>query len=126
MINIKGTFKQILRDWGHDVLLQRRLSDENLFSDRLERVTTRHVNSAARFLGSTKDEETEGVYINSDRIYYFQHNVNPHSGDRVYEENPSPLHKYTTYILEECYPVRGRHGKIEYWMCGASKEDLVA
>lgn len=126
MINAKKVFKQILRQWGHDVLLQRRLSDDNIYSDKLERVTTRHANAASRYLASTKEEEIEGLSINSDRIYYFESEVNPKPGDRVYEGSFSLLEDYVLYVLEECYPVRGRYGKVEYWMCGATKEETAS
>lgn len=123
MINTKRVFRNILKEWGHDVLIQRRLSDDNQYSDVLERVTTRHTTTASRFLASSQQEEMEGVVINSDRIYYFESEVNPKSGDRVYEGSFSLLENYVLYVLEECYPARGRYGKVEYWICGATKEE---
>lgn len=123
MINTKRVFRNILKEWGHDILLQRRLSDDNMYSDVLERVTTRHVTAASRYLASSKEEQREGVIINSDRVYYFESEINPKSGDRIYEGSLSFLEDYVLYVLEECYPVRGRYGKIEYWMCGATKEE---
>jgi hypothetical protein len=122
MINSKSIFKKILREWGHDVLLQRRLSDDGLYSDRFERVTTRHITAASRYLASTKEEEIEGIIINSDRIYYFESSINPNSGDRIYESSPAGLNDYIIYVIEECYPVRGRLGEIHYWTVGATKE----
>jgi len=126
MINTKKIFKTILREWGHDILFQRRLSDDGLYSDKLEKITTRHVTSASRYLASTKEEQIEGLIINSDRIYYFEAQINPKSGDRIYEGSFSLLENYVLYEIEESYPVRGRYGKIEYWMCGASKEETAS
>lgn len=123
MINAKKVFRQILREWGHDVLLQRRLSNDNIFSDKLERITTRHSTTASRYFSSAKQEDKEGIKINSDRVYYFESEVNPKSGDRIYEGSFSNLQDYILYVLEECYPVRGRYGKVDYWMCGATKEE---
>jgi hypothetical protein len=123
MINAKRVFRNILREWGHDILLQRRLSDDNIYSEKLERITTRHSTTASRFLSSAKQEEREGVVINSERVYYFESEINPKPGDRVYEGSFSSLQDYTLYVLEDCYPVRGRYGKVEYWMCGATKEE---
>jgi hypothetical protein len=76
MINTAKAFQKILREWGHDVLIQRRLSDDGVYSDRFEKVTTRHITAASRYLASTKEETTEGVIINSDRIYYFAPAIN--------------------------------------------------
>ncbi len=126
MINAKKVFKKILREWGHDILFQRRLSDDGLYSDRLEKITTRHVNAASRYLASTKEEQVEGLIINSDRVYYFEEHINPKSGDRIYEGSFSFLENYVLYVLEECYPSRGKYGKVEYWICGASKEETAS
>lgn len=123
MINSKMVFKKILKEWGHDILLQRRLSDDGMYSDRFERVTTRHVTAASRYLASTKEEQREGLVTNSDRIYYFESKTNPKPGDRIYETSQSDLEDYSLYLIEECYPVRGRYGNIEFWTVGASKEE---
>jgi len=123
MINPRRVFRNILREWGHDVLLQRRLSNDNIYSEKLERVTTRHSTTASRYFASAKQENKEGVMINSERVYYFESNINPKSGDRVYEGSFDTLQDYILYVLEECYPVRGRYGQVEYWMCGATKEE---
>lgn len=126
MINTKRVFRNILREWGHDILLQRRLSNDNIYSEKLERITTRYTTTASRFLPSSKDENIEGTIINSDRIYYFESEVNPKPGDRVYEGSFSELHDYVLYELEDCYAVRGRYGKVEYWICGATKEEQTS
>lgn len=123
MINAKGVFNKILKEWGHDVLLQRRLSDDGMYSDKFERITTRHVTAASRYLASTKEESIEGLLINSDRIYYFEAKINPKPGDRIYETSHSPLEDYALYLIEDCYPVRGRYGELNFWTVGASKEE---
>jgi hypothetical protein len=121
MINASKAFQKILREWGHDVLIQRRLSDDGVYSDRFEKVTTRHITAASRYLASTKEETTGGVIINSDRIYYFEASINPKSGDRIYEELSSGLESQILYVIEECYPVRGKQGKIEFWTVRSNK-----
>lgn len=126
MINTKRVFRNILREWGHDVLLQRRLSDDNVYCEKLERVTTRHTTASSRFLSSSKQENMEGTMINSDRVYYFESEVNPKPGDRVYEGSFSELHDYVLYELEDCYPVRGRRGEVQYWICGSTKEEQTS
>ena len=126
MINTAKAFQKILREWGHDVLIQRRLSDDGVYSDRFEKVTTRHITAASRYLASTKEETTEGVIINSDRIYYFAPTINPKSGDRIYEEISSGLENQILYVMEECYPVRCKNGKIEFWTVGATKESPMS
>ena len=72
MIDPKRAFNKILREWGHDVLLQRRLDDNFIYSDRFERVTTRHFFPSAETLTQVQKEDKEGVNTNVDLIFYFE------------------------------------------------------
>lgn len=122
MINLRNTFKKTLRDWGHDIFLQRRLSDDFVYSDQLERYTTRSYLPRAISLSKAKQEVPEGIVTYSDIIYYFEYNVNPKAGDRIYEESFNPLEDSIMYLIDESYAVRGRNGQITYWVVGATKE----
>jgi len=42
MIDVKRSFKKVLREWGHDIYIQRILLNGN-HSNKFERVTTRQV-----------------------------------------------------------------------------------
>jgi len=122
MIDPKKTFKKILREYGHDVLLQRRISNDFLYSDKFERITTRHFYPSAETLSQSQREDTEGVNTTIDAIYYFEESVNPKSGDRIYEESPSNINNPNIFLIDYAAPVRGRLGKIVYWIVGATRE----
>ena len=77
MINAQKVFKKILRQWGHDVFLQRRISDDFVYQVNLERYTTRSHLPKKFSLTSTRDEVPEGIVTSSDLVYYFEHYVNP-------------------------------------------------
>jgi hypothetical protein len=122
MINAKNIIKKILREWGHDILYQRRISDDFTYSEVLERITTRSQLAKSSRISSTLEEETEGYFVNSDLVYYFESSVNPQSGDRIYEESFTNLDETIIYRIDAAYGVRGRFGEINYWIVGATKE----
>jgi hypothetical protein len=122
MINPETTFKKILREYGHDILLQRRISDNFLYSQTFERITTRHFFPSAEALAQAQREDNEGVNTNVDLIFYFESEVNPKQGDRIYEESPSNINSPNLYLIDFAAPVRGRFGKIVYWIAGATRE----
>jgi hypothetical protein len=122
MINPKATFKKILKDWGHDILYQRRLSDDFVYSDTLERITTRNQLPRSSSLMVSLEEQKEGNLTNHDLIYFFESNVNPKSGDRIYEESYDSLEDAIIYLIDLAHPVRGRRGEINFWMVGVTKE----
>lgn len=122
MINAKRVFQKILKEWGHDILLQRRLSDDFVYDDTLERYTTRHVYPRNVALAKAQEEMPEGIITNSDLIYYFEANVNPKAGDRIYEQSFNPLEESVMYQIDDTYPVRGRFGEVNYWIVGATRQ----
>lgn len=122
MIDPKRAFKKILREWGHDVLLQRRLDDNFIYSDRFERVTTRHFFPSAETLTQVQREDNEGVNTNVDLIFYFEATVNPKQGDRIYEESEININDPNIYLIDFAAPVRGRLGVVTYWIVGATRE----
>lgn len=122
MINAERSFRNILRQYGHDILLQRRLSDDFIYSENLERITTRSRIGRMSELVHMQDEAFEGVTSNVDLIYYFESNVNPKQGDRIYENNISSIDDASMFLIDFALPIRGRMGKISYWICGATRE----
>lgn len=122
MIRAEKTFHKILREYGYNVLLQRRLSDNFLYSDTLERYTARSRIPRISELAHSQDEANEGLTTSVDLIFYFEANVNPKEGDRIYEENPTSINNSNIYIIDYALPMRGRLGKIIFWTVGASRE----
>jgi len=122
MIDPKRAFKKILREWGHDILLQRRMSDDFIYSPTFERITTRHFFPSAETLSQIKKEDNEGVTTSVDLIFYFEAEVNPKEGDRIYEDSDNNLNGPSIYIVDYAAAVRGRFGLVVYWIVGASRE----
>lgn len=122
MINAKRVFKKILKEWGHDVLIQRRLSDDFVYNDVLERHTTRSTQPRSIALANAQEEMPEGLVTNSELVYYFEYYVNPKAGDRIYEQSYNTLEESIIYKIDDAYPVRGRLGEINYWVVGATRE----
>lgn len=120
-IQLKRTLDRILREWGHDVILQRVKSPENTYSNKLERHTVRHKYPATRGLPGIREEMPEGIIHNVDMIYYFRSDAKPKEDDRIYEESLGEGQQ--TYIIDFALPMRGKGGKIVYYMCGASREE---
>lgn len=123
MINAKSALRKILKEWGHDILLQRRLSDDFKYSDILERVTTRSQFPRNSKIALSLNENTEGYFADSDLLYFFEASVDPKSGDRIYEESAIDYESTVIYKIDDAYPVRGRFGEVTYWLVGASKEN---
>lgn len=129
-MDLRRVVDSILSHWGHDVFLQRRIVKKgtgpfNLrenagFSQTLEKVTSRHRNAGSSG-GLTKavEENIEGKVDNVDIVHYFQWKINPCRGDRIYEYNPNGRQ---TYIIDWAMPMRGRGGRIVYWITGSTLE----
>lgn len=122
MIDAKRSFNKILREWGHDVYLQRVLPNGN-HSNRFERVTTRQVGQSGITNSNSTQELDEGIYTNYDAVYYFEDKISPKEGDRIYENFSLKSSKnYTLFRIDVASAVRGRQGKIVYWIVGATRE----
>lgn len=137
--DIRKEIHALLRDWGHDILLQRRvlesqsgiyaLADNNGFSTSLERWTVRHYVPRSSTFMNAMMSEMEGLDINGDRLYFFSWDAAPKEGDRIYEEDPrydkvtTDAQKYaSTFIIDYAQPMRGKGGRIEFWVVGCSRE----
>lgn len=122
MIDVKRSLKKILREWGHDVYMQRILANGN-HSNQFERVTTRQVGQSGITNSNATQEMPEGLYTNYDAVYYFEDYVKPREGDRIYENYSLKASKnYTMFRIDAVTAVRGRQGKIDYWVVGATRE----
>lgn len=121
MINAKRAFNKILREWGHDVYIQRQLANGN-HSNKFERVTTRQVGQSGFMNTNSSQEQPEGIVTNYDAVYYFDGPINPKEGDRIYENYSTRSKDYSLFRMDAVSPVRGRLGKIEYWIVGATRE----
>jgi len=122
MTNPKRAFSNTLKKWGHDILLQRVLSNGN-HSPKMEQVTVRSVAQGGFQNSSSKTEEDEGAFINFDAVYYMEASINPKEGDRIYEGYSAKVDKnYTIFTIEGISPTRGRFGEILFWVVGATRE----
>jgi hypothetical protein len=124
--NLNRTFQNILKKWGHDVLLQRRLDNDFNYSSRFERVTTRHMYPANSELANLLKESTEGTFADGfELVYYFNNTINPRTGDRIYENIEGHPDGNIVYLIDSVLPMRGKYGKIDYWVAGVTREKPV-
>lgn len=122
MIDAARSFKKILREWGHDIYLQRILSNGN-HSNKFELITTRQVGQSGITNAMSTQEEDEGLVTRYDDVYYFEASVNPKEGDRIYENFSIKTNRnYSMLRIDAATAVRGRFGKVVYWIVGASRE----
>lgn len=116
-------FDNILKQYGHDVFLQRRtdLPDGNYsYSETLEIHTVRYSIFTPRNLPNARQEKEEGIVSTSERVYYFKAGVNPYDGDRIYEQEFRPSDKKSIWIVDQVTPMRGLNGEIAYWAVGTT------
>lgn len=122
MINAKRSFRKILREWGHDVFIQRILPNGE-YSTNFERVTTRQVGQSGVSSSLSSQETSEGLDIKYDAVYYFEDIVNPKEGDRIYENYSVKKNKeFTVFTIDTAVPIRGRLGEINFWTVGTTRE----
>jgi len=119
MIDPAKVFKSTLRQWGHDILLQRRLDDNMKYSSKVEKITTRRSAPSSGSQTNAMSEDAEGLTVNAEMIYYFESHVNPKSGDRIYENYPTGQQ---IFLIDEAVPVMGKFGKVIYWVAGVTRE----
>lgn len=121
MISPQKTFKNILKQWGHNILIQRLIDPKTMkYESKLHRYTTRSYYPGSSGFVNAMQEKTQGLTVSSEVIYYLQDFVNPKSGDRIYEELATGNE---IFKVDFAAPVRGRGGKIVYWIVGATREE---
>lgn len=114
---------RIMRRYGHDVYLRRRLADTSpaQYSDRhyshRERHTVREMIPSARLAGA-RSEKAEGVISEIDVVYWFLWGATPKEGDLVEEPQVGKR-----YVIDYAHALRGERGRIEYWTCGCKQTD---
>lgn len=130
-MDLRKEVNSIMRKWGYDILLQRRVKNSNRgiyslrensgFSDKLEKhtVRSRYPSRGVGNLTRAIDEQMEGKIADADMVYYFSWDANPDTGDRIYEKNPNG---YQTYVIDWSLPMRFHRGRIEYWIVGVTME----
>ena len=121
---MKKDFNSIIRQYGHDVLLQRRTQTVDsipTYSDVLEKHTVRADSPNSRTLIKSQSENMEGLVNTSERIYYFKSEVNPYEGDRIYEVDYRNNKYQSVWVIDQAFPMRGIDGHIVYWAAGATR-----
>lgn len=130
--NLERALNGILRNWGHDVLLQRRTPDGKDWMKNLERHTVRHMYPSTRGLPQVMQERPEGLVHTVDMIYYFRADAKPREGDRIYESderynghncmNCDPPGQ-TTWLIDYALAMRGKRGEVVFYACGVTREE---
>lgn len=129
-MDLRTEFDLILKEWGQNIFLQRLrtpfIDTEHCtpkYTHVLEKHTVRSMNVlASRFLADTKLEQMEGIEYNSEMVFWFRHDVNPISGDRVYMDIPRyPSGQDPVYEIDYADPKYGVRGEIAFWATGATR-----
>lgn len=140
MADLRRVVDRIMRDYGHNVLLRRRIADSNgglypqaQYANRggkplYEKHTVRHMHPSSVALAGTTQQQMEGVVTNIDRVYWFRWDVNPTEGDLIVDHKPVGMGAnartdWEHFTIDYAQPMRGNGGRIEYWACGASRTD---
>lgn len=131
-----NTFHKILREWGHDVLIQRRIHergtglfslppDNNYFANKLEKWTVYSTFAGRKMsLADVQEERPEGWVHTVNMIYYFQATAKVKEGDRIYEpDDRYPPNNYESYIIEYARVVRDKGGKPLFYEVGVVREN---
>lgn len=134
-MSLESARDAILKNWGHDILLQRRTPSGREWTPYLERHTVRHMYPATRGLPTTMQEKPEGRVVTVDMIYYFHAEAKPREGDRIYELDErfdgrdkltlGEINGYgqTTWLIDYALSMRGRNGNIVYYTTGVTREE---
>lgn len=123
---MRRDFDNILKQYGHDVYLQRVDESKNnteediSYLDKLEIHTVRFTITANRTLPGVRRELIEGILNTSERVYYFRYNADPFENDRIYEIQPRPNEKQSVWVIDAAVPLYGVGGNLVFWTCGAT------
>jgi len=127
MPDLRRRMERILRDYGHNIYLQRRTGDSSVtgeasYANGFERHTVRNMIPSSVGMARAAQEAMEGRIVDVDVVYYFQWDANPLEGDRIHEVDPRG---HLVFDIDYSYPHRGNGGRIEYWACGATKTSEI-
>lgn len=124
-VDLRRVFESFLRKYGHDVILERHDSEDNI--TRYERHTTRHMYPGSGGLAGINQEQIEGITYDAEMLYYFKWNVNPREGEALFELDPRykgfELNGATRWKFSFAIPMRGIGGRVEYWVVGVDRTD---
>ena len=96
---------------------------ELVYRNELEKHTVRSTMAgASRNLATDAEEQSEGLVVNSDMVFYFRHDVFPMAGERIYETIDRYPNDTVKYVIDSSVPMRGARGSIIYWVVGATRE----
>lgn len=118
MIDERKIFDKILKDWGTNILLQRR-GRNGEYTNTFERHTIRSSTAGNMGLFRGLSWPEEGEQIDTGLVLYFRYDVRPREADRVYEEEPRhddiEMGEQSVYIITDVYRVRGRLGRTAFF-----------
>lgn len=124
---MRQEFDRIIKNYGHNIYLQRRLSDGS-YKDSLEIHTVRFSLGTSRGLPDIRQEATEGILNSSKRIYHFRYDAEPFENDRIYEVEPTRTKAENSlasgrliFIVDTVAPMYGIGGNLVYWQVGATR-----
>jgi len=123
-MRMKSDFDGILRRYGHDVYVQKRILDDKgniSFSDTLTKYTVRHSLINNRALPQSRIENEEGITNTADRLYYFTSEANVYEGDRIYEDEPDAPGGKTVWSIDQVLRMKGNHGDLVYKVAGVTR-----
>lgn len=123
MAKLRRVLDKVLRDWGHDIILQRASSEEWVWTGEYERHTVRSMYPAVRGLPQVAEERKEGLVHNVDMIYYFRRDACPREMDRIYERDERYPNGQTTWLIDYALAMRGKGGLVDYYICGVTREN---
>lgn len=124
---MRSDFEQILKEYGHDVYLQRKkpnedeLLEKDEYFDNLEKHTARFSVGVHRNLPRAQAEQMEGLVNTTDRTYYFKHDVNPYEGDRIYDYLDRAPRDMEVWSVSASVGMRGANGQIIFWVAGVTR-----
>lgn len=123
MAKLRRVLDRVLKDWGHDIILQRASSEEWKWTGEYERHTVRSMYPSARGLTGVTEERKEGLVQTVDMIYYFRRDACPREMDRIYERDDRYPSGQTTWLIDYALPMRGKGGLVDFWTVGVTREN---
>jgi len=124
MPDLRKKMHSILKRYGHDIYLQRRINDYTSETPEYETKLSKHTvrRSYVKKLGSVTQEDPEGITHDFDMMFYFESTANPQEGDRIYDDIEKTPGEMSTWLIDIALPMRFRNGRVEYWAVGVSRE----
>lgn len=134
MIDPKYVVKSLLKHWGTDILLQRRVfergqgvysippGDNNYFSPKLERWTVRYSFAARKVsLSAVEIGRPEGEVHGVPLVFYFTFDAEPKEGDRIYVKDDRFPEQGTIWQIKYSSPITGWGGTPAYFEAGCNR-----